>query len=654
MLKFYISILFRIFTILISFIFYKSVNSQPFSLFAVSDLSRVFEDGYKLPPASDAISLFGIRGEIISGQFALQTEKDITDVTVEVSLLKSKMGKNGFPASAVSWNFVGSIPLTKNTPNQPLNALIRQAPAKFPEYLMQERKLNLKGKTWQGVWLTVSIPESAIPGTYTGKVTVKAGPAEWSLPLVLEVYPFILPAKRHLKIVEWYSTGGFSEFHGIQEKYSPEWFAMLRKYADNMVEHRQNTFRVDMEVIGIKLLSDGTFSFDFSRFDQIADVFWSTGKMDFMETGFLALRGLKGWSDTNFRWKEFSVRKEETGEMVKLPGIDVIPSMVSAFESHLRSKGWLKKTWFHIQDEPAIHNALSWIEFSRLIHKFGPDLIRMDAIETTFLLNDIEIAVPKLDHFATWYEVYNRWRKKGNELWFYTVGIYQGSLFPNKTIDMPLMETRMLHWMNYIYDATGYLHWGWNQWNEDPYKDVGMHIGDAWHVYPIRDGVINSVRWEQMRNGIQDYEYFWMLENKTSELKDSLGSRFSWIRPDQRGKEIAGRVIKGFADHTEDPKDLYNAKKLVLDELISFGSDPGIYVQTNPPEGTSITGGSTVEVLGWTEPETKITVNGRELPVSQQGLFLGQFKLSGDVHAINVEAAGTKGLKTVVRTFLAK
>jgi hypothetical protein len=84
----------------------------------------------------------------------------------------------------------------------------------------------------------------------------------------------------------------------------------------------------------------------------------------------------------------------------------------------------------------------------------------------------------------------------GAELWFYTVGIYQGFRYPNKTIDMPLMDSRILHWLNYAYDLTGYLHWGWNQWNENPYTDVGEHIGDAWHVYPARNGVLNSIRWE--------------------------------------------------------------------------------------------------------------------------------------------------------------
>ncbi len=391
---------------------------------------------------------------------------------------------------------------------------------------MNERQIDIKEKTWQSVWLTVSIPEKTFAGTYTGKVTVRSGPETQSLPVVITVFPLTIPAERHLNVVEWYSTGRLSRsFTVLRRRYSPEWFAMLRKYAENMVEHRQNSFRVDMDVIDIQQSKEGVFSFDFSRFDQIADVFWNTGKMDYLETGFLALRGEKGWSDTNFRWQTFKVKKSETGEMVTLPGTEVIPSLVSAFEAHLRQKGWLNKTWFHIQDEPAVHNALSWVEFSKFIHQFGPDLIRMDAIETTYLLNDIEIAVPKLDHFSTWYDSYRKWQQKGNELWFYTVGIYQGSLFPNKTIDVPLIDSRIMHWLNYKYDATGYLHWGWNQWTEDPFKEIGQHIGDGWHVYPSKDGVLNSLRWEEMRNGIQDYEYFWMLENKIMTLKDS-----AWIK----------------------------------------------------------------------------------------------------------------------------
>jgi len=627
------------------------LNAQSFRVFAVSDLLQVFEDGYKLPPKSDTIKLFGIRGEVISGQIVLSAKKSISNATVEISTLRNLTSGNTLPADAAEWDFVGSIPLQKNTPNQPLSAVVRAAPGRFPDYLMAERQINVKEKAFQSVWLTINIPATADAGTYVGKVTVKCNQGDQSLPLYITVYPLTLPSERHLKIVEWYSTSRFPEFHGIKDQYSEAWFNMLKIYAKNMVTHRQNTFRVPINSIVIRKSETKELEFDFSRFDKVAQVFWDTKKMDWLETGFLTKFGEGDWASTEIFLNDFRVINSLTGEKITMSGKEVIPYLLPAFESHLRGKGWLQKTFFHIKDEPSLHNALAWSDVSSYLHKYAPDLRRIDAIETTYLLDNIEIAVPKLDALASWYDSYKEWEQKGNELWFYTVGIYQGSLLPNKTIDMPVMDSRILHWLNYKYDATGYLHWGWNQWTENPYLDPDIHIGDGWHVYPVKDGVLNSLRWEQMRNGIQDYEYFWMLENKIKTLKDSLGSRFAWIDPQQRGKEIASNVVMGFAEHTNDPQVLYKAKMQVIQELLEFDTSPRIYVQTDPLVNSFFTDGSSVEVFGWTEPGTKIVVNGEELPVSKQGLFVEQFGLTLDNNVIKVQASNVNGSKEIIRNF---
>jgi hypothetical protein len=631
---------------------------QAFRLFSVSDAVRVFEDGYNLPPRGDTIKVFGIRGETVSGQFVLYAERKLDRVTVEVTLNESPTAGNSIRAEDIEWNFVGSVPLSENTPNQPPGALSRTAPALYPDYLMAEKQLSVESGSYQSVWLTVSIPPGAVSGSYAGLVRVRCSEGEQSIPLQLRVYPLSLPSERHLDVVEWYSTEGFERFHGIREIYSDEWFAMLGKYADNMAAHRQNVFRVPMNSIGIRRTGDGTYGFDFSVFDEIASVFWNTGKMDYLETGFLTRFGEGDWFSTEILLKDIPVTDARTGKEILLPGEEVVPHLLPAFEAHLRQKGWLNRTLFHVKDEPSLHNALAWRAMSSYIHRCAPDLRRMDAIETTFLLDDIEVAVPKLDALGSWYETYRDWEQEGHELWFYTVGIYQGSYFPNKTIDMPLIETRILHWLNYRFDVSGYLHWGWNQWNEDPYRDAGMHIGDAWHVYPVRDGVLNSIRWEEMRNGIQDYEYFWLLEQKISSLKDSLGSRFSWIEPSSRGKEIAGRVVMSLADHTEDPEVMYGAKTELVRELLDFDVSPKIYVQTDPVENTVLTNNSSVAVYGWTEPGNRIIINGQDIPVSEQGLFVEQFEGEindtakirlGDV--IRVQAIGPEASREIVRHF---
>lgn len=625
--------------------------AQSFRLSGVSDAVRVFEDGFHTPELFETVELMGIRGEIISGQVVLEASKSLTDVEVEVSDLEDRANGDVINASEIEWNFVGSVHLSKNTTNQPSSVLIRKAPADFPEYLMAERQMDIPKGTFKAIWLTIRIPFSAAAGNYSGRLKVRCPQGEESIPLNLTVYPFTMPEERHLKVAEWYSTSEFGRFHGIEEEYSPAWFAMLGTYAANMVAHRQNVFRVPLTAVEIIRKEGGELEFDFKLFDRIAEVFWNTGKMECLETGFLTKFGEGDWFSSEILLKDISVTDEAGGDQVTLSGSEVVPDLLQALESHLRQKGWLEKTLFHVKDEPSIHNALAWMEMSEYVHRYAPDLRRLDAIETAYLLDEIEVAIPKLDEIGVWYESFREWQEEGNELWFYTVGIYQGSFFPNKTIDVPVIDSRIMHWLNYRFDVTGYLHWGWNRWNEDPYMETGMHIGDGWHVYPVRDGVLNSLRWEQMRNGLQDYEYFWLLEKKVRELRDSLGSRFDWIEPKSRGKEITGRVVTTLSEHSYDPRVLYDAKREVIEELIEFDTSPRIYFQTDPPENTTITNRSSVAVMGWTEPGTKIVVNGKELPVSEQGLFMEQFHLYPDSPDIKVEATGTYGSKELIREY---
>ena len=626
------------------------VRGQAFTLSAASDLARIFEDGYRLPPLSDTVKVFGIRGEVISGQCVIAAKSDLTNVTVSVGALTQASTRRTVSTDFIGVNFVGSIPLKENAPNQPADVVVRTAPARFPDYLMTEKKIGVRAG-YQSVWLTISIPESMEAGSFAGSLTVKCDQGQQTLPIRLIVYPLSLPSSRHLKMTEWYTTGNFERFHGISARYSEGWFNMLRIYAENMAAHRQNVFQVPVNAIAIQRSGKGKFDFDFTQFDRIARVFWDTKKMDYLETGELT-KFKDDWFSTEILLKDFSVKNAETGATVTVAGKEVVPALLSALEDHLRKVGWLDKTLFHVKDEPSLHNAAAWREVSSYIHRYAPALKRMDAIETTDLLSDIEIAVPKLDALGSWFHAYDEARKKGTELWFYTVGIYQGSRYPNKTIDMPVMDNRILHWLNYKVDATGFLHWGWNQWTNDPYNDVGQHLGDGWHVYPVKGGVINSLRWEQMRNGIQDYEYFRMLEDKVNALRDSLGAIFSWIDPKQRGKEIASRVVTGLTRYTSDPEVLYEARLEVIRELLAFQTTPEVYVQTRPSELSTLTEGSSAEVFGWTEPGTVITVNGKELPVDKQGFFGDRFSVSKDSGQIRVVASKGGRRKEIIRNFL--
>jgi len=626
-------------------------QGAPFECFAVSDLVRLFEDGYSRGQPHKAIEIFGIRNEYISAQCVIKANNDLGHVTVSVSPLVHVERSVSLPRSAVEWNFVGSIPILENTPKYRKTDLIRPAPARFPDYLTEGREISLKKGKYKAVFLTVIIPRNAQPGDYKGTVTIETEQGNKPFPLHLTIYPLTLPDERHLMVTEWYTTSQFKKFHGIDPSDSERFYQMLELYAQNMAEHRQNVFRVSLDLIISRLDANGKLKFDFSRFNKWAEIFWHTGRMDLLETGFAARFGQAGWSSTEIVLRDFRVRKEATNEAVTIPGKEFLPQFLPAFEKHLKEKGWLDKTVFHIADEPSNHNVMSWREASEYVHRHAPALRRMDAIETTHCFDRLEIWVPKLDHLATWYDVYRKAQSQGYELWFYTVGIFQKGSHPNKTVDVPLIESRILHWLNYRFSLKGYLHWGFNHWTDDPFEAPGKHRGDGWHVYPKIDGLINSLRWEQMRNGLQDYEYLWMLEDKTKKIKDTLSKRLStMIEPSRRPIEIASQVVKTMSTYTKDPDTLYAAKRQIIHELLDLDRVPKLIVQTNPLEHTTVGNDCAIDVHGWAESGTKIVVNGRELPVSEDGLFMENVRLSRD-NTIVVEAEHNKSKKTIVRSF---
>ncbi|MBN2594185.1 MAG: DUF4091 domain-containing protein [Sedimentisphaerales bacterium] len=630
--------------------FDNTVQAAPFECFAVSDLVRIFEDGYNCPEPQDSLEIFGIRNEYVSAQCVIKANQDLQNVTVSLSTLKNTTSSSSIPADVITWNFVGSIPIEQNTPKYRKTDIIRAAPAQFPDYLAEDREVSVKKGSYKAVYLTIKVPRNAEAGDYKGDVTIKTDKADISLPLHLTVYPLTLPDERHLMVTEWFTTGYFKKFHDIDASDSQRFFEMLRVYAENMAEHRQNVFRVSLDLITCKQAADGSMKFDFSKFDKWADTFWETGCMNLLETGFVARFGEGGWSSNEILLRDFRVQTESTGERITVPGREFLPQFLPAFENHLREKGWFEKTIFHIADEPSNHNVMDWREASEFIHQNAPALRRIDAIETTHCFDRLEIWVPKLDHFATWHDIFKGAQNQGYELWFYTVGIFQNGSYPNKTVDVPLIESRILHWLNYRFGLKGYLHWGFNSWTDDPFTAPGKHRGDGWHVYPKKDGLINSMRWEQMRNGIQDYEYLWMLEDKISKIKAGLGERLSIIEPSRRSVEIASQVVKTLDNYSKNPGTLYNVKKQIINELLDLDIAPKIIVQTNPLEHSTVANNCAIDVFGWAQPGTKVIVNGRTLPLSDDGLFMENVSLSRD-NTIIVETEHKKGKKIIVRSF---
>jgi hypothetical protein len=57
--------------------------------------------------------------------------------------------------------------------------------------------------------------------------------------------------------------------------------------------------------------------------------------------------------------------------------------------------------------------------------------------------------------------------------------VFPQARYSNRFIDYPLLKTRLLHRLNFRHGLSGYLHWGGNYWDTDPYQntEVGINAG---------------------------------------------------------------------------------------------------------------------------------------------------------------------------------
>lgn len=149
-------------------------------------------------------------------------------------------------------------------------------------------------------------------------------------------------------------------------------------------------------------------------------------------------------------------------------------------------------------------------------------------------------------------------KKAGDELWFYTCLAPKGQ-YMNRFIDQQLIKTRLLHWMNFKYDMTGYLHWGYNQYQGDPFVDLEpnwggdtyLPPGDSHIVYPGRRGPLSSIRLEAMRDGLEDFELLKLLAKKNP----------------KKAEKISNSVIRSMTDYNIDPAEFRTARAELIKAL---------------------------------------------------------------------------------------
>ncbi len=111
----------------------------------------------------------------------------------------------------------------------------------------------------------------------------------------------------------------------------------------------------------------------------------------------------------------------------------------------------------------------------------------------------------------------------------------------NHFVSSPLIESRLTGWYSYYMGLDGFLRWDYALWTGNPFDNISYKYprwkaGDMFFVYPGRDmKPIRSIRWENLRFGLQDHLILKMAEEKIGKeevqklLKDVFGDKRNMI-----------------------------------------------------------------------------------------------------------------------------
>jgi hypothetical protein len=514
------------------------------SVWPVNAVVKVFRED--LPPAAiPPAAIACARNEKEPLQLAVRSDRAVPGVKVDVVTPKNPAGR---ALDGVEVGVVGFVPVDhpSNYFNSKSPAWHRKIPAGrggcdgwagwWPDPLLPESAFDLKPRATQPVWITVSVPKDAVAGEYAGRVRLTAaGAALAEVPFTVRVRDFVLPDETHLKAVyDCRQHGAAWAVPGKtpQESRQAFWAFMAERRVCPDTIHPEPKLEY----------KDGRVIADFTEFDRAAEHFFNVLKFPhaytpgpFYQFGWGHLPGEKFGQQPYegvfpFEKADRSVLRPEYRKAFQ--------ACLRAYWDHVKAKGWEKKITYYISDEPYDNDPKICAQMKALcamVHEVDPAIRIYSSTWHHQPEWDGSLDVWGIGHYglvpvAKMEEL----KKRGATIWWTTDGMM--------CLDTPYCAIeRLLPHYAFKYGAEAYEFWGLDWLTYDPYE-LGWHKflphdfgpgqekvavrypnGDGYLVYPPRpsrpDRPVPSIRLEQAREGMEDYEYLHLLRTLVERRK---------------------------------------------------------------------------------------------------------------------------------------
>ena len=407
----------------------------------------------------------------------------------------------------------------------------------------------------QPLWIDVFTPRDAAPGNYTGAITISAdGIAPHKVPIELTVWDFALPETPSMRthfgadspplLSRAPQTSGYGD--------DADHRAAQTAYANLMAAHR--------------LCS------------PIPHYLMPTVKPDGSIDPQPTHEALQDWID-RFHITGFPVRflgKDGQGPLGDpSEDRDRNTRYLRSMYSYLKANRWDKMAYVYVLDEPSSREAYDDVRSrSRFVRQVVPGLKVLCTMGPQVqkspwgsLVGSVDIWVPLWPTFEE--TAVRRRLSAGDEIWSYTALCQGGDMTPCWELDFPLLNYRIPMWINWRLGATGLLYWSTTNWKHtqdvwtDPLTYHDQYNMEGSLMYPGIDagvrGFISSMRLNEVREGLEDYEYLRILSQR-------------------RGRAVAEKMVRKIArswhNWDTDTAHLMEARAEIASSIVASAASP--------------------------------------------------------------------------------
>ena len=424
--------------------------------------------------------------------------------------------------------------------------------------------VEIKAGKAQPFWIRADIPEDQPAGVYTGRAEIMIdGERAFSVPVSVQVRDFTLPGRSMLPLAVTFWPND-----EMMPKCNPEFDPEARKSPAAPV-HAWKKHKFEWS----EMLADYYLTID-SLYEYPG---WSP---DFEVLSGLARMGRLG----RFNLGNFGPASEDPADNY---GMRKTIDRIRPRYEKAKALGLLPHAYLYGCDESAEERFPAVERAAAILKREFPDVpLFTTAYDSSF---GTDGRLESIDYFCPLTPSFNEEqaaaaRRAGKQVWWY-ICLVPAPPYANNLIESSAVEPRLLMGaMSAKYRPDGFLYYQTSLWNNTspitagPYTDwiaqsFPGYNGDGNWCYPGPDGTpLGSIRLENFRDGLEDYAYVKLLEEKLGKAAETDADP-QWRRNAEAALGIPGSLVSSLTEYSRDPQELY-AWRARLAELLETAPLP--------------------------------------------------------------------------------